>query len=752
MTEQQPLHSIPELLAPAGEPDSFYGAINAGADAVYLAGEKFGARAYATNFDRETLIKCIQYAHLLGKKVYLTVNTLLKEEETEQLYEYIQPFYLSGLDAVIVQDLGVMYYLKSCFPGLEIHVSTQMTICNEYGARLLKEMGASRIVPARELSLREIQNIKHNADIEIETFVHGAMCYCYSGQCLFSSILGGRSGNRGRCAQPCRLPYRVQTKDFSTKELYPLSLKDMCTIDHLPEFIEAGIDSFKIEGRMKKPEYAAGVTDIYRRAIDSYLNLRESFGVQEAKARYGINALDQKKLSALYIRSEIHDGYYYKHNGKEMLTLSSPSYSGGDEVLYESIHQQFIQERKRLPIDIYASFQIGEKAKVSFQYQDKQVEVYGDIVIPAEKLPLTEDNIHKQLSKLGDTYFSANHIYVSMSENVFYSLRALNELRRDAAEQLLKELIGGEFDSRLSMSSMMMEEAENVPIQDRTYDVSDKYYSVLVSNLAQLQAISDYIKETGIKSIRCVYIELENLLDNQNEILEICNSLPRHIEYRIALPYIFRESAAKDLDKLIEMPEFASRFSGVLARSIDELGFLKERAVNHLKICADAGIYTWNHFATKQMKYLCSDFTLPYELNTKEQGKLLSKIRNTAFEKIVYGRIPMMITANCILKTTRGCDNQNKESLSLIDRYQMKFPVYRDCRHCYNIIYNSVPLILPKTAPMKEGISVHRLNFTIEDRDETFLVLKHYLSDWSDTTYFDNNIRHTTGHEKRGVE
>ena len=256
-----------ELLAPAGNAEAFYGAIHAGADAIYLGGSRFGARAYAENFSEEELVACIRYAHLFQRKVYLTVNTLVKESEFSGLYEYVLPYYRAGLDGVIIQDMGVFAYLREHFPGMELHGSTQMTITGEYGAAFLKEQGACRVVPARELSLAEIRRIKEVTGLEIECFIHGAMCYCYSGQCLFSSILGGRSGNRGRCAQPCRLPY---TTGKHPKECYPLSLKDMCTIEYIPELLEAGIDSFKIEGRMKTALYVATVARTYRKAIDDY--------------------------------------------------------------------------------------------------------------------------------------------------------------------------------------------------------------------------------------------------------------------------------------------------------------------------------------------------------------------------------------------------------------------------------------------------------------------------------------------------
>ena len=256
-----------ELLAPAGDFSCFLAAMNAGADAVYLGGSKFGARAYANNFSQEEIVEALRIAHLLGKRIYLTVNTLVKEKEMIELIPYIQPLYEAGLDGVIIQDFGVLQVLKRHFPGLELHASTQMTITGVHGAKFLKELGACRIVPSRELSLEEIKDIKMQTGLEIETFIHGAMCYGYSGQCLFSSILGGRSGNRGRCAGPCRLPY----KDIKGNTIYPLSLKDMYTLPLIPKLLEAGIDSFKIEGRMKSAEYVAGVTAMYRKYIDKYL-------------------------------------------------------------------------------------------------------------------------------------------------------------------------------------------------------------------------------------------------------------------------------------------------------------------------------------------------------------------------------------------------------------------------------------------------------------------------------------------------
>ena len=428
-----------ELLAPAGNLDAFYGAIHAGADAVYLAGTKYGARAYADNFTQEDLVKCLRYAHLLHKKVYLTINTLAKEEELKELPAFLQPYVEEGLDGVIIQDFGVLKTVAEHFPGLSLHASTQMSVSGIHGAKLLKEMGVERIVPARELSLSEIRRIKQETGLEIECFIHGAMCYCYSGQCLFSSILGGRSGNRGRCAQPCRLPYQVTIGGRTGKECYPLSLKDMCTIELLPELIEAGIDSFKIEGRMKKAEYAAGVTAYYRKYIDRYENGDNSMPSRK----------DLEDLSHLYIRSERTDGYYHRRNGKEMVTITSPAYQASDERLLNDIQEKYLSEIKKIPIQMKAEFVIGNPAKLTLSTKQtsdasiQEVTVYGDVVSPAQKAPITMENVRKQLRKLGDSSFtledqgskeSEPDIY--LDDGAFYPLKQINDLRREAVARL----------------------------------------------------------------------------------------------------------------------------------------------------------------------------------------------------------------------------------------------------------------------------------------------------------------------------
>lgn len=357
-----------EILAPAGSYDSMRAAMNAGCDAVYIGGSSFGARAYADNPDENLLLKAIDEAHIRGKKLYLTVNTLLKEKElTGSLYNYLEKFYRQGLDAVIVQDVGVLNFIHRNFPDLPIHASTQMTLTMAQGANLLKEYGVTRLVTSRELSLQEIRAIRDNTDLEIESFVHGALCYCYSGQCLMSSLIGGRSGNRGRCAQPCRMPYRLFMEEVcltGRQEIYLLSPKDINTLAIIPELVEAGIDSFKIEGRMKGPEYTAMTSYIYRKYLDLYYSLGKEGYIRFISGEEFRE--DMQRLQDVYNRGGFSQGYAKTYHGKDMMSLNRPNHSGvyvgrvrsvkegyADIVLEEKINGQDVLEIRRVNEKLY---------------------------------------------------------------------------------------------------------------------------------------------------------------------------------------------------------------------------------------------------------------------------------------------------------------------------------------------------------------------------------------------------------------
>lgn len=733
-----------ELLAPAGNKEGFYGAIHAGADAVYLGGSRFGARAYAENFTTDELISCIRYGHLFGRKIYLTVNTLVKEQELPELYDYLSPLYLSGLDGVIIQDMGVFRFIKEHFPEMELHASTQMTLCSKYGAQLLKDMGASRIVPARELSLAEIQSIKEDTAIELETFIHGAMCYCYSGQCLFSSILGGRSGNRGRCAQPCRLSYTVNTEnEIGNTPCYPLSLKDMCTIKHIPALIEVGIDSFKIEGRMKKPEYTAGVTAFYRKYIDSYYETREKLGRQEAAIRFRIDASDQKALSSLYIRSELQDGYYFRYNGSEMVTISSPAYSGSDDELLSKIRSDFLEKNLRIPIKIEANFVTGQFAEVSMYTESEFIRVTGNEVQKALKQPVTEDNIKKQLSKLGETCFTTNEIKVTMSKDAFYPLKEMNELRREASTLLEQKLLSESFNKK---KVYRLDDFSAASKKDKKSDMQAHGYAVSVNTLEQLEALVTWYQRYPDCTVTRIYIDGDLAVFQTDYVLPLCRKLREKSTLLLSLPYVLREEDEPYLEQLYDMIK-DGLFEGFLIRSLDGLGYLRSKSGKELRR-ADANVYTWNHAACEQLEdfNLINGFCIPYELKAGEQHRLLDA-SSCSFEKIVYSRIPMMITANCVLKTTKKCEKNSTGTVCLTDRYKKVFPIARKCAHCTNIIYNSVPLSLWQEREKWLNLTDLRIDFTLENAKETEDVLNAFFLGHEMPAG-----EYTSGHEKRGVE
>ena len=355
-----------EILAPASSMEGVYAAIAAGADAIYIGGTRFGARAYANNLDLHEMCAAIDYVHLYGKHIYLTVNTLLKPGEIDELYTYLKPYYQWGIDAVIVQDVGVLKFIADHFLGLPIHASTQMSLTMAEGAKCFERYPVTRLVNARELELAELKLLRKNTSLEIESFVHGALCYCYSGQCLMSSMIGGRSGNRGRCAQPCRLPYDGE---------YLLSPKDICILDMIPELIEAGIDSFKIEGRMKRFEYAAGVTAAYRREVDRYFEL----GKDEYREFHRNHPEVLKKaftdMQDLYNRGGFSRGYYPTHNHPNMMAFSRPNHSGVFVGNVEKVHENtaILSCTQNLNAQDVLEIREGENASVKRQKSQKKM-------------------------------------------------------------------------------------------------------------------------------------------------------------------------------------------------------------------------------------------------------------------------------------------------------------------------------------------------------------------------------------------
>lgn len=730
-----------ELLSPAGDFSCMTSAFNAGADAVYLAGKSFGARAFAGNFETEELVEALNYAHLLSKKIYLTVNTLIKEKEFGQIADYLTPFYEHGLDGVIIQDLGLIPFLKKEFPQLELHGSTQMTVSNYRSAAWLKEQGICRVVPARELSIKELREIKDKAQIEVESFIHGAMCYCYSGQCLFSSFLGGRSGNRGRCAQPCRLPYKVLEEKAcisGKKEIYPLSLKDLCSIPYIYELMDAGIDSFKIEGRMKSPEYVAGVTAVYRKYMDSYMR----------GERRPIAKEDMEQLAYLYIRSDMKDGYFKKHNGKDMISLYSPSYQGCDDVLVKQIHDRYCETKQKLKISGVLYLSVDEPAQLTVYNESESATVYGDLVQNAQNRPLSRDDAAKQMEKTGNSVFEFEDLDITIDGNVFMPVKKLNELRRDALEALQEKLLVAHM--RKKESACKEDERVNATdIHSMDYNGKESKNTkprlrVSIMDKEQLQQI--FCEEVSVERL---YIPLDLFYTNSISFGDVkYEADKRQTEVFISLPRMIRK---RDDAYLEAVQKIIPQFKGVLVKSLEGLAFLQKIEYAGCVI-TDHSVYNWNKSAMGFLSMYRDGFTYPLELSVYENRELEDK----GGEYIIYGRTPMMITANCVRKTMDCCNGSaNAFSQSLQDRYKKELPVYANCVHCYNEIFNAVPMSLHKEMPqlIQRGFSVFRMEFTDESKKEVSLLLNYFAEKVNDPdrTFNFPLAEYTQGHFKEGA-
>lgn len=746
-----------ELLAPAGSLKTLKAVIHAGADAVYLGGSMFGARAYANNFNKEELLEAIRFGHIHGRKIILAVNTLLKEYELGQLYDYLHPYYEAGLDAVIVQDMGVMEFIKTHFPNLSIHTSTQMTITNVEGARLLKEQGVERVVTAREMSLEEIQRIHDEVGVELESFIHGALCYCYSGQCLFSSIIGGRSGNRGRCAQPCRLSYEVLQgeKSLTGHHATPiLSLKDMCTLPFLYELADHGVYSFKIEGRMKTPEYAAGVVSIYRKYMDSYLD----------GSRIPVEKKDIRALLELGNRGGFTNGYYYHHNDSDMLSGESASHNKSEGVLQDNIRREYVDTELKEKIKGKLILNKECPAKIEVQYGKIKVSYQGDMVLVAQNRPLTEEVVTEKITKTGNTPFVFENLEVTMDDDIFMPVNQLNQLRRGALEALeeallkpyertfpeLVETSSAETDRQTTGNAIKEKQISGQSLSQASGQQSagsSTEVRVLIEDAEQLPAVlkADFVDTVYLD---CMLYTRENLIRKLSEDIDRVHASGKKAFY--VFPFIFRQQTSLFYEKI--MPELKKLpLDGIMVRSLDEIAFIKEWGNENWQMVSDSNLYTYSNEAAEYFYHLgMIQDTIPVELNRKE----ILRRENSRSEMIIYGRLPLMITAQCIHKNTLGCMHQPKV-LNLKDRYSVYFPVKNFCSECYNVIYNSLPVCLFKEDATVKKIApaAVRLSFTIETEEETEQILTIYGDIYKNGGILGQlPMECTNGHFKRGVE
>lgn len=799
-----------EILAPAGSMECLKAAIAAGADAVYTGGALFGARAYAHNLTEEELLEAIDYVHLHGRRLYLTVNTLIKDREMEkQMYDYLLPYYRQGLDAVIVQDIGLFRFIRKHFPDLPIHASTQMTLTGVDGAKFLEKEGAQRIVTSRELSMAEVKKIADETELEIESFVHGALCYCYSGQCLFSSFIGGRSGNRGQCAQPCRLLYRTPE---AKRPQYLLSLKDICTLELIPEMIESGIYSFKIEGRMKKPEYAAAVAFQYRKYADLYLKYYEECPAGEDPAAYAMKKYrvceeDRQMLLDLYNRGGFHTGYYHTQNGREMVSLNRPNHAGvpavkvlakkgrtvtakamtdlspqdiielpmrkgrekadnytckdavrkgmnvqipvfadtpfkRDEIwmrtrnsaLIERLHEEFVNGK--IKERICGTFRLypQEAATLTVKCRDAEITITGEKAQEALSQPMSRERIEKQLRKTGNTEFEFSFLKVEIGEKVFLPMQSLNELRREALETLEKVIC-----EKYRRSGEVKDPEEDTIELSMEEEVLSGW-TASVRTAEQMEVI---LEEEAIGRIYVDCTMFPRIWEKDSYVEWITKVHATGKEIYLVMPYIFRERTRKQYEAAYNRI-FGAGWDGILIANYESFAFLKEHGYTG-RIMTDYNLYEFNQESRKFWKEKgVFEFTAPVELTERE----LQDLRVKDGEVIVYGYFPMMISAGCIQKTTRGCLKKSGQT-TITDRYRNPFVVKNECDYCYNILYNYVPLYLGDR--MEEVYQIGpgriRLMFTTERQQEVRQILSAYFEgkELPEGTY-------TRGHWKRGIK
>lgn len=729
-----------ELLAPGGSFESVITAFNAGADAVYTGGMIFGARAGADNLTREQLIEALNYAHIHDKKIYLTVNTLLKDKEMEeQLYEFISPLYLNGLDAVIVQDMGVLKFIRDNFKDLNIHASTQMTIFGKDTVEELKRLGVTRIVTPRELSFAEIKEISSVSNMEIESFVHGALCYCYSGQCFLSSYIGGRSGNRGRCAQPCRMEYDVihNGKVINPgNNKYVLSPKDICTLKILPQIIESGVYSLKIEGRMKKSSYIAGVTEIYRKYVDLYLKNPKKYCVEQS---------DIELLADLFNRNGFNESYYEQHNGRNMISLKKPEFRKENREYTTYLKNQYDGKKLKKVIDVNVKCVNDKPFEISAFVNGNEISLKGEAPGKALNKPVDKPTIEKQIRKTGNTEFTINNIDIELGENLFVPIGIINELRRRFFDMVESSILEA-YRRKEIPKGILSEDCREA--DKKTEKIS---FSADVWKYTQLKEV------VNCNFMDTIYLECSGFTKEQLfQAVEQGKAKKKQIY--LAMPYVFRKKDKEAFDKsLLDFVKYTEGIDGILIRNPEQYYHLKKLEVVKNYIF-DYNVYTNNRMAKKYYtdeagNDYCSTSkrnktTVPLELNYRE---LIAR-GCVGDEMIVYGYMPAMISAGCCLKTCNSCKADNTV-YKIRDRKGNEFLTRCVCGQCYNIMYNCKPLSLFKFQDEIRRLNTDsvRLVFTFEDRDEIKNILERARQAFILGMTVQEDDESTRGHFKRGV-
>lgn len=693
-----------ELLAPAGSMEALRAAVCNGADAVYLGADTFNARMNARNFSAADLQEAVVYCHVRGVKVHLTLNTLVLDREMPRAAELIRLAASCGVDAFIVQDLGVVSLCRQLAPDVPIHASTQMSIHSLEGVMEAAALGCSRVVLARELPAEEIAHICKKSPVEIEVFVHGALCMCYSGQCYLSSVIGRRSGNRGQCAQPCRLPYGYGRFE-STR--YPLSLKDNCLVGELDELRRMGVASIKIEGRMKRPEYVAIVTRAYRTVLNGGK----------------LTPSDLQELETAFSRQGFTDGYFRGQTGSDMFGRRQEGEDTAD--LFASARATYEQgEPQRIGVRFYAMIRRGEPAQLAVEDPDGNLcRTRGPVPEQAVYRSLTPQDLEQQLKKTGGTPYLCTAVRSSLDPDLMLPASAINAMRRDVIAELTAKR-GRAAPARL-----------NAYDEPPRYDgiAGEPQLTIAVRTAGQITSRMLSMKPTVL------YVPLSELAEHPD--------LPQRVGVETQLAAI--------LPRVIWSGELAPIARQL--RTVYEMGVRQVLAGNlgQLHIARAAGFAVRGDFGlnivnSRAMRYLreqgLDSQLLSFEL-TLPQIRDISKA--VPAELLIYGRLPLMLMENCVMKNRTGICACQTGTVRLVDRVGEEFPIVKDPGTCRNVLLNGKKLYLldKKDALRGMGLWALRLQFTTENPGEIDKV----LMDYQGRAVFDAGS-YTRGLYSRGVE
>lgn len=783
-----------ELLSPAGSMESLIAAINNGADAVYLGGNKFSARAYASNFDNETMMRAVDYSHSYNVKIYVTMNTLLKQSELKDALKYVGYLYEIGADALIIQDAGLISLIRDVYPNFELHASTQMTVHNGEGALYFKEKGMQRIVLSRELSLDEIKYISKDLGIETEIFVHGALCVCYSGQCLMSSMIGGRSGNRGRCAQPCRMQYTLKGEILGEKKGYLLSPKDTCLIEDIDSIIKSGTSSLKVEGRMKKPEYVAGVTRNYRKSIDKVLK-NGKFDLNKGRA----------ELAQLFNREGFAKAYLYKNVGKDMMSYNYPKNTGvfigqvtnsgevlleadvalgdgirfnddgftlskilinnkeikhafkgdtvklfpiggykkgyklykmSDKQLYDNLKEDLKPYKRKINLIAEVEFKINAPLTIKAKFNKKEYKVYGEKIEAATNNPLTRERVEEALKKSGEIPYKFDKIIFDDFDDGFIRIAPINNLRRELFEKILKEETSSYRKRRIQESPKTKNKKCN---EDLGY-----IYSCITKD--QLKAL---LENAMVKNIALdIFFSKQKNALNKEDLKKLYQQNLKDKNIYLKIPNIIK-GEFNSIIKIIE--ELTPYIKGIITSNAGIIRTHRDKLVI-------IGDYKLNIFNKEAAEFYAEDVDIPFmslELNRKEIKEIMKDI-NCKIGVNIYGNTELMVSEYCSIGSTFGCKSSKKEcnnactkdNFKLIDRMNESFSVLAD-NNCRSYILNSLATNLIEEVEELKAFNIK--NFRVDFKDESYKEVNDILNQISSGKKNESK-KYTKGHYRRGVE